>query len=94
MASLTHPKDYHTTLLAGQDVTTRVAVHNDYIVACRQLVTTADSKPREESTPIYVADVARVTAALQNLTPQHWYWEGYLLRYSRLMNNYQSMTKT
>ena len=50
-------------------VTTRVTVRKGCIVAYRQLVTTADSKPREESTPIHVADVARMTAALQNFPP-------------------------
>ena len=50
-------------------VTKRVTVRKGYIVAYRQLVTTADSKPREESTPIHVADVARMTAALQNSPP-------------------------
>ena len=38
-------------------------------MAYRQLVTTADSKPREESTPIHVADVTHMTAALQNSPP-------------------------
>ena len=69
------PKDYQ--LLVGhiddEDglvyVTTRVTVRKGYIVAYRQLVTKADSKPREESTPIHVADVARMTAALQNSPP-------------------------
>ena len=51
-------------------MTTRVTVRKGYIVAYRQLVTTADSKPREESTLIHVADVARMTAALQN-SPLH-----------------------
>ena len=34
------------------------------------MATIADSKPREESTPIHVADVARMTAALQT-SPLH-----------------------
>ena len=50
-------------------MTTRVTVRKGYTVAYRQLVTTADSKPREESTPIHVADVVRMTAALQNSPP-------------------------
>ena len=55
------PRQFH--------VTTRVTVRKGYIMAYRQLVTTADSKPQEKSTPIHVADVARMTAALQNSPP-------------------------
>ena len=50
-------------------VTTCVTVRKGYIVAYRQLVTTADSKPREESKPNHVAVVARMTAPLQNSPP-------------------------
>ena len=50
-------------------MTTRVTVRKGYIVVYRRLVTTADSKPREDSTPIHVAEVARMTAALQNFPP-------------------------
>ena len=46
--------------------TTRVVVQRGFIVACRRLVTSGDSKPREEATPIHVADVARMTAALRS----------------------------
>ena len=71
------PKDYQFQVglqhINDEDglvyVTTHVTVRKGYIVAYRQLVTTADSKPREESTPIHVADVARMTAALQNSPP-------------------------
>ena len=35
-------------------------------LAYRRLVTSGDVKPREEATPIYVADVARMTAALRS----------------------------
>ena len=48
--------------------TTLVTVRKGYIVAYRRLVTTADSKPREELTPIYIADVARMTA-LRDASP-------------------------
>ena len=40
--------------------TMRVTIRKGYIVAYRRLVTTPDCKPREESTLIYVADVARI----------------------------------
>ena len=49
--------------------TTRVTVRKGYIVAYRRLVSTADSKPKEDSTPIHVADVARMTAALRDTSP-------------------------
>ncbi len=45
--------------------TTRVVVRKGFIVAFRRLVTSAGAQPREEATPIHVADVARMTAALQ-----------------------------
>ena len=44
--------------------TTRVVVRKGLIVAFRRLVTSAGDQPREESTPIHMADVARMTAAL------------------------------
>jgi hypothetical protein len=44
--------------------TTRAVVRKGFIVAFRRLVTSAGVQPREESTPIHVADVARMTAAL------------------------------
>jgi hypothetical protein len=44
---------------------TRVVVRKGFIVAFRRLIVTFDgAQPREESTPIHVADVARMTAAL------------------------------
>jgi hypothetical protein len=44
---------------------TRVVVRKGFIVAFRRLVVTFDgAQPREESTPIHVADVDRMTAAL------------------------------
>jgi hypothetical protein len=44
--------------------TTRVVVRKGFIVDFRRLVTSAGVQPREESTPIHVADVARMTAVL------------------------------
>jgi hypothetical protein len=44
--------------------TTRVVVRKGFIVAFRRLATSAGVQPREESTPIHIADVARMTAAL------------------------------
>ena len=44
--------------------TTRVVVRKGFIVAYRRLVTSGERKPREEATPIHVADVVRMTAAL------------------------------
>jgi hypothetical protein len=49
--------------------TTRVVVRKGYIVAFRRLVTSGEVQPREESTPIHIADVARMTAALQSPPP-------------------------
>ena len=46
--------------------TTRVVVQRGFLVAYRRLVTSGDNKPREEATPIHVADVARITAALRS----------------------------
>ena len=46
--------------------TTRVVVQRGFLVAYRRLVTSGDSKPCEEATPIHVADVARMTAALRS----------------------------
>ena len=48
---------------------TCVTVRKGYIVAYRRLVTTVDSKSREESTPIYIADVTRMTAAMRDTSP-------------------------
>ncbi len=44
--------------------TTRVVTRKGFIVAYRRLVTSEETKPREEATPIHIADVARMTAAL------------------------------
>jgi hypothetical protein len=44
--------------------TTRVVVRKGFIVAYRRLLTSGEQKPREEATPLHVADVARMTAAL------------------------------
>jgi hypothetical protein len=44
--------------------TTRVVTRKGFIVAFRRLVTSEETKPREEATPIHIADVARMTAAL------------------------------
>jgi hypothetical protein len=49
--------------------TTRVVVQKGFIVAYRRSVTTAGVKPREETTPIHIADVARMTATLQCPSP-------------------------
>lgn len=49
--------------------TTRVVVQKGFIVAYRRLVTSAGVKPREETTPIHIADVARMTATLQCPSP-------------------------
>ena len=46
-----------------------MTVRKGYISLHRQLVTTADSKPGEESTPIHRADVARITADLRDTSP-------------------------
>ena len=72
------PKDYQYLvglhLIDDEDglvyVTTRVTVRKGYIVVYRQLVTTVDSKPREELIPIHVAVVARMTAALEKFPSQ------------------------
>lgn len=45
--------------------TTRVLSRKGFVVAYRRVVTATGVKPREEATPIHVADVARMTAALQ-----------------------------
>ena len=37
-----------------------------FIVGYRRLITSGESKPREEATPIHIADIARMTAALQS----------------------------
>jgi hypothetical protein len=50
--------------------TTRVVVQKGVIVAYRRLVTSAGVKPREETTPIHIADVARMTATLQCPSPE------------------------
>jgi hypothetical protein len=44
--------------------TTRVVTRKGFFVAFRRLVTSEETKPREEATPIHIADVARMTAAL------------------------------
>jgi hypothetical protein len=46
--------------------TTRVVVRKGFIVAYRRLITSGEFKPREESTPIHIADIVRMTAALQS----------------------------
>ena len=43
--------------------TSRTVVINCFIVAYRRLITSGDSKPLEEATPIHVANVARMTVA-------------------------------
>ena len=48
---------------------THVTVRKDYIVAYRRLVTTADSKPREESTPTHIVNVAHMTATQSDTSP-------------------------
>ena len=50
--------------------TTRVTVHKSYILAYRRLMTIADPESREQSTSIYVADVAHMTAALRHSSPR------------------------
>ena len=45
--------------------TTRVVFRKGSIAAYRRLVTSSDTKPREEATPIHIADVACITAALR-----------------------------
>jgi hypothetical protein len=44
--------------------TTRVVVRKGFIVAYRRLITPGEPQPREEATPIHVADVVRMSAAL------------------------------
>jgi hypothetical protein len=47
-------------------VTTRVVIYKGiYIVAYRRLVTNSTNQPREEKTPIHIADIVRMTAATQ-----------------------------
>ena len=46
-----------------------MVVQKGFIVAYRRLITAGDNKPREEATPIHVADVARMTADLQTSPP-------------------------
>jgi hypothetical protein len=45
-----------------------VVVRQGYIVAYRRLVTSTGAKPRKEYTPIQIADVVRMTTALQSLS--------------------------
>jgi hypothetical protein len=45
--------------------TTRVVVRKGYIVAFRRLVTDSELKPREEATPIHIADIVRMTMDLR-----------------------------
>lgn len=49
--------------------TTLVTVRKCNFVAYRRLVITANSKPRGESTSIYIAGVVLMTAALLTHTP-------------------------
>ena len=51
--------DYEDALWSG------VTVRKGYIVAYRRLIISADSKPRKESTPIYIADETRMTGRSQ-----------------------------
>jgi hypothetical protein len=45
--------------------TTRIVVRQGYIVGYRKLISTeATARPREEKTPIHVADIVRMTAAI------------------------------
>mmetsp|Transcript_25719 Transcript_25719/g.48242 ORF Transcript_25719/g.48242 Transcript_25719/m.48242 type:complete len:863 (-) Transcript_25719:324-2912(-) len=48
---------------------TRVVLQKRFIVVYRRLVTASDTQPREEKTPIHVADVVRMTQDLQNFPP-------------------------
>ena len=45
--------------------TTRVVVRKGYIVAFRRLVTDSELKPREEATPIHIANIVSMTLDLQ-----------------------------
>ena len=65
------PSDFHlvgTHHIDDEDglvySTTRVVVRKGFIVAYRKLVTQGEPQPREEATPIHVADVVRMSAAL------------------------------
>jgi hypothetical protein len=72
------PADYHflvgTSHLDDEDglvyETTRVVVSRGYIVGYRKLMNTTDgARPREEKTPIHIADVVRMTATLTSSPP-------------------------